>query len=147
MGIGDLSVPLALLGVSLMLILAPAQTLALEALSGEALNKATSLVNAAKTLWGSIGSAALVTVYIQHARDHAVQLAAALPAAARTQPASAQAVAARAATSGMVDVFTLLLWGALALAAVALFLPGRRVVNAAEQDPAPVSINEHAAST
>ena len=86
----------------------------------------------------------MVTLYIQHARDHAVQLAAALPTAARTQPASAQALAA---TSGMVDVFTLLLRGAPALAAGALFLPGRRVVNAAEQDPAPVSINEHAAPT
>lgn len=135
--IGGLSLPLALVGLGTTLVLLPTQTLALQALSGEALNKATSLVNAMKLLWASIGSAALVTAYIQFTLDHATRLEEALPAALRAHPTSPQALAARAglaaqaATSGMVDVFTLLLWGALALIVVALFLPGRRADAAA----------------
>lgn len=137
--IADLSLPLALLGLSIMLVSLPAQTLALEALQGEALNRATSLVSATKLLWGSIGSAALVTAYIQFTASHAAHLAASLPAAVRAHPAGAQALAARAhlaaraATSGMMDVCTLLLWGTLALVVVALFLPGRRAHAAAAQ--------------
>lgn len=136
--VGDLVVPLALVGFSTTLILVPTQTLALEALSGKALNKATSLVNATKLLWASIGSAVLVTIFIQRTVTHAAHLAAALPADALAQPTSAQAqaaraqIAARAATSGMVDVFTLLLWGTLVLILMALFLPGRRAEAAAE---------------
>lgn len=135
--LGDLIVPLALVGLSTTLILVPTQTLALEALSGEALNKATSLVNATKLLWASIGSAALVTAYIQYTVAHATRLAAALPAAVLAQPSGAQSqaaraqIAAQAATSGMVDVFTLLLWSTLVLVVVALFLPGRRAAAAA----------------
>src|SRR5258708_6971987 len=70
MSIGDLWLPLALLGLSTTIIMVPTQTLALQALSGEALNKATSLVNATKLLWASIGSAALVTAYIQYTLSH-----------------------------------------------------------------------------
>lgn len=122
--IGDLWSPLALVGLSTTLILVPSQTLALQVLSGGALNTATSLVNASKLLWASIGSAVLVTVFIQRTLDHTARLRAALPAAVHTHPAGAQA--AQAATSGMVDVFTLLLWGTLLLVLVGLFLPGRR---------------------
>ncbi|MGI8689313.1 MAG: DHA2 family efflux MFS transporter permease subunit [Thermomicrobiales bacterium] len=130
--IGMLAMPLALVGLSTTLILVPTQTLALETLSGEALNKATSLVNATKLLMASIGSAALVTAYIQYTVTHATRLTAALPATTLAQPTGAQALAARAriatqaATSGMTDVFTLLLWSTLVLVVVALFLPGRR---------------------
>ena len=52
--IADLSLPLALIGLSMTLVIVPTQTLALEALSGEALNKGTSLVNAGKLLWASM---------------------------------------------------------------------------------------------
>ncbi len=141
------------MGLSTTIIMVPTQTLALEALSGEALNKATSLVNATKLLWASIGSAALVTMFIQRTVDHASALTVALPAAVRAHPWSAQALAARAhvaaqaATSGMVDVFTLLLWGTLVLVVVALFLPGRRAGAAAEAQEAPPGIApQHAAS-
>ncbi|HET8628694.1 MAG TPA: DHA2 family efflux MFS transporter permease subunit [Thermomicrobiales bacterium] len=148
-GIRALALPLALVGLSTTLNMVPTQTLALEALRDDALNKASSLVNATKLLWASVGSAALVTVYIQHTTAHAARLAAALPAAVLAQPTAPAALAARAqvatqaATSGMVDVFTLLLWSTFALVAVALFLPGHRAAaagdtgEAPEQEPAP----------
>lgn len=151
-GISEISLPLGLVGLSVMLIMLPTQTLALEALSGEALNKATSLVNATKLLWGSIGSAVLVTLYIQYTTTHAERLAASLPATVRAHPASARALAARAhiaaqsATSGMVDVFTLLLWGTLALVAVALFLPGRHDTGVRAHESAPDVPQQEAAS-
>lgn len=143
--IGDLALPLALVGLSTTLILVPTQTLALEALSGEALNKATSLVNATKLLMASIGSAILVTAYIQSTVTHASRLAATLPAAVLAPPSSTQAlasraqIAAQAATSGMTDVFTLLLWSTLALVIVALFLPGRRLAATIDvREPSPI---------
>ena len=127
MSIAQLSWPLALVGLSTTLIMLPTQTLALQALTGAALNKATSLVNAAKLLWGSIGSAVMVTLYIQHTTDHATRLAAALPRALLAQPGTLARLSAQAATSGMVDVFTYLLWGAPVVLVLALFLPGGRV--------------------
>lgn len=136
--IAALVLPLALVGLGVTLLIAPTLTLALEALSGDALNKASSLVNATRLLWGSLGSAALVTTYIQDTLTQATRLEAALPVAVLAHPTGAAAQAARAqlaaqaATSGLVDVFTLLLWGTLALAVVAVFLPGRRTVVTAE---------------
>ncbi|HEY3367017.1 MAG TPA: MDR family MFS transporter [Symbiobacteriaceae bacterium] len=130
MSTGDLVLPLALVGLGITLILVPTNTLALEALSGEALNKASSLVNASKLLAASIGSAALVTVYIQYTSSHATTLVAGLSQAVLANPSQTLAaraqIAAQAATSGMVDVFTLLLWSMILLVALALLLPGRR---------------------
>src|SRR5207244_1230782 len=67
---GNLWPWLVLIGLSFALTLVPTQTLALQALSGAALNKATSLVNSTKLLWGSVGSAVLVTIFVQQTTSH-----------------------------------------------------------------------------
>jgi DHA2 family multidrug resistance protein len=132
---GDLWPWLALLGLSITLTAVPAQTLALEAPEGPALNTATSLVNATKLLFGSVGSAILVTMFIQRTTAHGAQLQAALlhhlPAATLPAQHSPQFLAlrahlaAQAATSGMTDVFGLLVWASLLLVLLGLALPGR----------------------
>ncbi len=133
---GSLSPRLFLLGLSVTLTMVPAQTLALEALSGATLTSATSLVNVAKLLFGSVGSAAMVTIFIQRTTYHGdqlkAQLAGRLPTGTVSHPTASQLAAARqqlaaqAGTSGLNDVFAILVYGALVLLVVALLLPGRR---------------------
>jgi len=142
---GSLWSRLFLLGLGVTLTAVPAQTLALEALSGAALNGATSLLSVAKLLSGSVGSAAMVTVFIQRTTYHGEQLRAELPRRlpAGTAPnlasphvaAARQQLAAQAGTSGLNDVFALLVYGALALLVVSLLLPGRRSRHGQEEQP------------
>ncbi len=114
------------------------QTLALEALTGEALNRASSIVQAAKNVWASIGSAVLVSVFTQHTLSHAANMTASLPKSVLAHPASPQAlaarmeIAARAGTSGLVDVSALLTASTALLVLIALFLPGRRARTSAD---------------
>lgn len=132
---GDLWPWLVLIGLSITLIAVPAQTLALEALSGPALNKATSLVNSTKLLFGSVGSAVLVTLFVQQTTAHASQLQAQLlrrpPAGVVPNPHSPQVLAAQAhltaqaGTSAMNDVFTILIYGSFLMMLIGLALPGR----------------------
>ncbi|GAC1395090.1 MAG: DHA2 family efflux MFS transporter permease subunit [Chloroflexota bacterium] len=143
---GDLWPWLFLLGLSMMLIAVPVQTLALAALSGPALNTATSLVNSAKLLVGTLGSAVLVTLFVQQTTSHGDDLRAAslrnLPAAATSHLTGAHEAAARthlaaqAGTAGLADVFTLLIYGSVVLMVLALALPGRRGDPAATEEGA-----------
>src|ERR1019366_4893231 len=71
---GSLWPSFVLLGFSMAFIMVPTQTLALQGLSGEPLNMATSLLTAGKFIFGAIGPAILVTYFDQQAVSHAHQL-------------------------------------------------------------------------
>jgi EmrB/QacA subfamily drug resistance transporter len=151
---GDLAPWLGLLGLGLALTLVPTQTLALQALSGPALNKATSLVNAGKLLWSSVGSAILVTIFMQQTTTHWDQLRGqllhSLPAHGVPDLHDPQVVAAyhhllaQAGTSGLKDVFTLLVYGSLVLAVLALAMPGRQPAAARDEQPVPATADHQA---
>jgi hypothetical protein len=129
--IASLSPWLAVIGLSTTLLALPTQTLALQPYTGEALNKATSLVTAAKLLFGAIGPAILVTFYEQQTIWHAQRLgAAAGHAAAGALTAQARALlASQAGTSALHDVFVVLGYVSLIIVALALFLPGRQATS------------------
>jgi EmrB/QacA subfamily drug resistance transporter len=152
---GDLAPWLGLLGLGLAFTLVPTQTLALEALSGAALNKATSLVNAGKLLWSSIGSAVLVTIFVQQTTAHWDQLRGQLlhsvPAGGVPDLHAPQVVAAyhhllaQAGASALADVFKLLVYVAAVLVVVALAMPGRRAATeATAEQPAPAAAERSA---
>jgi DHA2 family multidrug resistance protein len=146
---------LVLLGLAFALTLVPTQTLALQALSGATLNKATSLVNATKLLWGTMGSAALVTVFVQQTTSHwdhlLFQLQRSVPAGGAPNlhnPSVAAAyrhLVAQAGTAGLTDVFKLAVYGAAALIVVSLAMPGRREdAQAQEEQAAPATVDRTA---
>jgi hypothetical protein len=126
--VSDLWPWLALVGFSVALLALPTQTLALQPLKGEALNKGTSLVVATKLLFGAIGPSVLVTVFEQQTVWHANRLAVAA-LAQRAGAVSAQAkamLAAQAGTSALHDVLIVVTFTSLGIILVGLFLPGRQ---------------------
>lgn len=139
-GGGDIWLWLLLLGMGVTLVQVPAQTLAVGELKGELLNKASSLMNSSKLLFASIGSAILVTILIQQTTSHAESLRSdvlrqiAAGGAAPT-PAQQAQLAAQAGASGMNDLFTILVYGALVLLVAALALPGRNKQPAKTETP------------
>ena len=139
-GGGDIWLWLFLLGMGVTMVQVPAQTLAVGELKGELLNKASSLINSSKLLFASIGSAILVTILIQQTTWHAEKLRddvlrqVAAGGAAPT-PAQQAQLAAQAGASGMNDLFTILVYGALVLLVVALALPGRNKQPAKTETP------------
>jgi hypothetical protein len=131
-------------------IMVPTQTLALQGLAGEALNKATSLLTAGKFIFGAIGPAVLITFFDQqevwHAHQYSTQtsaaaLAHAVPAVTAHLPAvqkMATYLGAQAGSAALTDVFVVLTLLSLATISAALFLPGRKataVLAQAEQRP------------
>ncbi|HKS69834.1 MAG TPA: DHA2 family efflux MFS transporter permease subunit [Ktedonobacterales bacterium] len=127
------------LGLGFMMINISVQTLALEALKGEALAKATSLVASTKLIFSSIGVAILTTILTNRTRDRATDLLGqiqALADAAGISPSNPQAAAAlrtieaqlatQAGTWAIQGIFWLICFGTLGLIALALLLPGRR---------------------
>ena len=74
-GSGTLWPGLLALGFGTAFLMIPTQTLALQGLTGEPLNKATSLLMAGKLIFGAVGPAILVTVFDQQAVAHAHQAA------------------------------------------------------------------------
>jgi EmrB/QacA subfamily drug resistance transporter len=156
---GDLWPWLMLVGLSFALTLVPTQTLALQALSGAALNKATSLVNSTKLLWGSIGSAVLVTLFVERSSAHWDQLLSQflhrLPGGALNLHDPQMVVlykhfaalaGAQAGTDGMTDVFKVLICVSAALALLGLALPGRQAAEEAQQAQAAAASAEHVAT-
>ena len=124
--IGAMSPWLALIGVSATLLALPTNTLALQPLTGEALNKGTSLFTAAKLLFGAIGPAVLETYFRQQTVWHANRLDAALAQAHGAAGVQARTLlAAQAGSSALHDVFVVLTWISLVIIGVGLFLPGR----------------------
>ena len=142
---GTLWPGLVLLGFSMAFIMVPTQTLALQGLTGEPLNKATSLLTSGKFIFGAVGPAILVTYFDQQAVAHAHQLAtqASATALARAVPeVTAQLPAvqrmavylgAQAGANALTDVFVVLMVLSVATIGVAVFLPGRRATAAMTQ--------------
>ncbi len=116
----------------------PAQTLALQTISGPALQKASSLFNVTRQIFSSIGIAVLTTLFVQQTTSHVTELQAAAAASGAPAPdlttaagrAAFAQLQARAGTSGMNDVFVIVAIGTIIVVLLALALPNkpRRVV-------------------
>lgn len=130
---------LFLVGLSFTFMNIPVQTLAYEALTGEALAKASSLFLSSKLIFSSIGVAILTTALVAFTRANATDLAhqmQALAPEAGVNPRDPQSLAAlhallaqmgvQAATAAVQSIFWLIFFGSLGLMALALTLPGRR---------------------
>ena len=150
----DLRWSLFLVGMGFTVMNIPMQTLALEALNGEALAKASSLFLSTKLIFSSIGVAILTTLLVSFSHSRASDLVGQLQTLAGgvgAQPSSPQALAALHALLAQIGVqsgawaiqqiFWLIFYGTLALVALALALPGRRRATAA---PAVASAEETA---
>lgn len=137
-GPGTLRWGLFLVGLSLTFVSIPVQTLALEALTGEALAKASSLLLATKLIFSSVGVALVTTLLIDRTRSRATALAQqlhALTPGAGTDPSDPRVATALRALEGQVatqagawaiqGIFWLTCVGSLGLLALALLLPGR----------------------
>ncbi len=148
---------LFLVGLGFTFMNIPVQTLALEALNGEALAKASSLFLSTKLIFSSVGVAILTTLLVSFTRSRATDLVhqlQALAGGASSQPNSPQALAAlhtlltqigvQAGTWAIQSIFWLIFYGTLGLVALALVLPGRRHVTsevpAAKADAAQAQI-------
>jgi hypothetical protein len=149
-GAADVRWPLLLLGIGFAMIAISVQTLALEALKGEALAKASSLVMSTKFIFSSIGVAILTTVLIDNTRSQATNLLAQLQAAVGqgagalnpSDPAVAPILRAietqigvQAGTAAIQSIFWLIFYGSFILLAMSLLLPGRNRPMAASETP------------
>jgi EmrB/QacA subfamily drug resistance transporter len=126
---------LLLVGMSTTLIGIPAQTLALEALTGTALAKATSLVQATKLVFSSVGAAVMTTLLVDRTHARATELIQQVQALAPrevgdprilAQRALAGPVAAQAGAAALQSIFWLTCMGSVGLFVFALLLPGRQ---------------------
>ncbi len=122
---------LVLRGLGFGMSLIPVQTRALEAVSGPALAKASSLFNVTRQIASSIGVAAVVTLFVQRSAVHMASLQTSLPPGSTpdlSSPAAQAALAqmaAQAGTSATNDVFMYVTWGCAILLLLSLVLPGR----------------------
>jgi len=148
---------LILRGLGFGMTMIPVQTLALQAITGPALAKATSLFNMTRQIAQSIGTAVVVTLFAQQTTQHANelrdQLTRSLPPGVTFDPNSPQAIAAReqlgaqAGTMAVNDVFFILTIGTLLMVGLAIALPNRKKQNGnisqgAEESPAPALMLE-----
>jgi MFS family permease len=129
-----------LVGLSFTFIVIPAQTLALEALKGEALAKASSLYLATRLIFSSIGVALVTTILVDRTRSWATDLANQVQALGQglgvnpSEPRVAAAalrtieaqIAAQAGTWAIQSIFWLICLVSLGLIGLALLLPGHR---------------------
>ncbi len=151
----DLRWGLLLVGLSFAMVNVPVQTLALEALKGEALAKASSLFLSTKLIFSSIGVAIITTIFVDRAQSQATDLAhqvqALLPGSglnlsdsqAQTALQATQAqIPVQAGTSAIQSIFWMIFFGSLALIVLALLLPGRKrqEVPAAQPEAEPMPV-------
>ncbi|MGI8588911.1 MAG: DHA2 family efflux MFS transporter permease subunit [Chloroflexia bacterium] len=117
----------------------PAQTLAMQKITGRALPRASSLFTVTRQIFSSVGVAVVTTIFVQQTLQHATDLRAALPklppgvAPDPNNPAFAAAqerLAAQAGAAGASDVFVLVTIGTLLIVLLALALPGRQPATA-----------------
>lgn len=155
-GADDLRWGLLLVGLSFAMINVPVQTLALEALKGEALAKASSLFLSTKLIFSSIGVAIITTIFVDRtqnqATDLAHQLQALLPGSglnlrdpqvlAALKAMEAQ-IPVQAGTWAIQSIFWLIFFGSVALIVLALLLPGRKrqMAAAAQPEAEPLPVN------
>jgi len=128
-----------IVGLSTTFVAIPAQTLGLEALKGEALAKASSLMLSTKLIFSSVGVAIVTMILVERTRSRATDLAGQVQAliptsgvnpsdpsgAAALQAIPAQ-IATQAGTWAIQSIFWLVVFLSLVLVALALPLPGRR---------------------
>lgn len=155
-GAEDVRWPLLILGIGFAMIAVSVQTLALEALKGEALAKASSLVVSTKFIFSSIGVAILTTVLVGRTRFFATDLAHQLQAAAGrgggaldpSNPAVAPILKAietqigsQAGVAAIQNIFWLIFFGSFIILAMSLLLPGRNRPKADDKatEPEPVA--------
>lgn len=147
---------LLILGMGLAIVTISVQTLALEALKGEALAKASSLMLSTKLIFSSIGVAILTTVLEDRTRSRATDLVTQLraisqggglnpadPRAAAALRAIETQIAAQSGTWAIQSIFSLIFIGSFVLIALALLLPGRKrhvVETQATQEPVAVPV-------
>lgn len=128
-----------MVGLSISFMVISVQTLALEALSGEALAKASSLFLSTKFIFSSIGAAIITTLMVDYAHSRATDMVHQVKAQASSvgaNPGDPQAAAAlhalltqigvQAGTYAVQSIFWLVVYASIGLAIIALFLPGRR---------------------
>jgi hypothetical protein len=144
-----------LVGLSFTLFAIPAQTLALEALQGEALAKASSLYLSTRLIFASIGVAIVTTILVDRTRSRATELASQMQALARgagvnpSNPSVAGAlraieaqIATQAGTWAIQSIFWLIVFLSLGLVVLALLLPGRkRQIGTGQAETEPVATN------
>jgi EmrB/QacA subfamily drug resistance transporter len=135
-GAEDIRWPLLLIGIGFAMISITVQTLALEALKGEALSKATSLVLSTKLIFSSIGVAILTTVLVGRTHAQATNLihqiealvgqaAGALGSNNPVARAVQAQIGTQAGTAAIQDIFWMIFFGSFILLAMSLLLPGR----------------------
>lgn len=138
-------------GLSFTFIQIPLQTLALEALKGVALDKASSLLISSKLIFSSIGVAIITTIFVDRTRSRATDLAHQFQALLPTSglnPADPTVLAglhaigaqigAQAGTFAVQSIFWLIVFGSLGLVVVSMALPGRRrAPSVASEEDAP----------
>lgn len=105
----------------------PLQTLALSAITGRALPKASSLYNATAQIFSSIGVAILSTLFIQDTANKAAELVAAAQAAGARPPAD---LAIQAGVSAFGQVFLIVAIGTGLATLIGLLLPSRSLKQA-----------------
>lgn len=144
-GAEDIRWPLLLIGIGFAMISITVQTLALEALKGEALSKATSLVLSTKLIFSSIGVAILTTVLVGRTHAQATNLidqiealvgqaAGALGANNPVARAIQAQIGAQAGTAAIQDIFWMIFFGSFILLAMSLLLPGRNRTIASDDE-------------
>ncbi|HEX6544603.1 MAG TPA: DHA2 family efflux MFS transporter permease subunit [Ktedonobacterales bacterium] len=139
-GADDVRWPLLILGIGFAMIAISVQTLALEALKGEALAKASSLVMSTKFIFSSVGVAILTTILVDRTRSQATDLVHQIQAAAGSgagalnpgNPALAPVMRAieaqigmQAGTAAIQSIFWTIFFGSFIILAMSLLLPGR----------------------
>lgn len=98
----------------------PAQTFAMQQITGQALPKASSLINMLRQIAGSLGTAFVISMFVQRTDFHTNALGVA------SGGANAPALFAEAGTMAVTDVFWVVTIGALVVLLVALLMPTRR---------------------
>ncbi len=151
---------LFLVGLSFSMVNVPVQTLALEALKGEALAKASSLFLSTKLIFSSVGVAIITTIFLDRTQNQAMTLAnqfqALLPGSGvnPSNPGVAAALRAveaqipvQAGTWAIQSIFWLICFGSIALVVLSLLLPGRNrpmaEAQTGEQPTVPEPVEAH----
>ncbi len=109
----------------------PVQTLAMQAITGRALPKASSLFTASRQIFSSIGIAIVTTLFVQQTAAHATTLAANLPAGTSPDAAARDQLLAQAGTNALNDVFLLVTACVVLVLVLAFVLPSRKAQAAA----------------
>jgi len=103
----------------------PVQTLALQAITGRALPKASSLFTASRQIASSIGIAIITTLFVQQTASHAQSI---ISSGSVTDPAQ---IAVQAGTSGINDVFLFVTVSTALILLLIWFLPSQAAQSAA----------------